>query len=268
MKFNLVEPPYIFKNTKEHGLTNDLFILNDIFFVKRSKSITKAFLNQKNQLNAINLVKNQSFTLPILEAQINNDKLWVLMYYYKNLNTLSNYKINQQILQELANLIKQLHTLKNKNDNKIMKWNPIEQLNLYCNLINLNNSNLIAIKNELIEWLKSYQPKKIVLSHNDLVINNFVCKKNKWYLIDWDFASLNDHLFDIASFASETLKNIDDINYWYQLFQLSDQDLVIVNYWIKYQNLIWYHWAMFLYQKTKEKIYQTIAEEKIKMLLN
>ncbi|MGL5268767.1 MAG: phosphotransferase [Spiroplasma sp.] len=266
MKFNSIELPYHFENSKEQGLTNDLFILNNDFFVKCSKPLTKAFLDWENEINVIALIKTQPFTLPILETQIFEDKLWILMPYYQNLSTLADHKINQEILQQLAKLVKYLHTTKIKPKNKIKKWEPLAQLNLYCNLVQINTNNLGAIKNELEIWLKSYQPEKIVLSHNDLVINNFVFHQEKWYLIDWDFATLNDPLFDIASFASETLKTDQDINYWYQLFQLSQKDLTIVNYWIKYQNLIWYHWAIFLYQKTKNKIYHTIAEAKIKQL--
>lgn len=268
MKFNSVKLPYIFENTtKEQGLTNDLFILNEIFFVKRSKLLTKAFLDWKNQLNVIALIKSQPFTLPILETQISEEKLWILMPYYKNLTTLSNYKINQEILQKLAKLVNQVHVIEINPENKIKIWNPIEQLNLYYNLVQTNNTTIITIKKELETWLTSYKPKKIVLSHNDLVVDNFVCLKDKWYLIDWDFATLNDWLFDIASFASETLKNPQDISYWYQLFQLSQNELKIINYWIKYQNLIWYHWAIFFYQQTKNKTYQIIADEKLKMLL-
>lgn len=267
MKFTAVELPYNFQNLISNELTNDLFILNDSFFVKRSKAITKAFLNWENQLNVIQVVKSQSFTLPILEAQITEDKLWVLMPYYPNLTTLTDTKITQTILAELAKLVQQLHALKITPADNINKWEPIVQLNLYCNLIQTNNPQLDAIKKELISWLQTYQPTKLVLAHNDLVANNFVCHQKKWYLIDWDFATLNDPLFDVASFASETLKAPENVTNWLQLFNLNNEQLTIVNSWIKYQNLIWYHWALFLHQKTKIKTYQIIADEKLISLL-
>ncbi|MBE4703974.1 phosphotransferase [Spiroplasma platyhelix] len=267
MKFTAVELPYNFQNLKDHELTNDLFILNDTFFVKRSKEITKAFLNLTNQLNVIQILRNQPFSLPILEAQITEDKLWVLMPYYHNLTTLSDQQITKEILQELSQLVQQLHEVEIKATDNIIKWEPIKQLNLYCNLIETNNTAINDIRTDLETWVKSYQPKKIVLCHNDLVPNNFVYHENKWYLIDWDFTTLNDPLFDVASFASETLKAKADVEYWYSLFNLSETELVNVQTWVKYQNLIWYHWAMFLYQKTKNKTYETIADEKLKMLL-
>lgn len=267
MKFTNVELPYNFENFHAQELTNDLFILNNSFFVKRSKEISKAFLNWDNQLNVIQLVRNQPFTLPILEAVIADDKLWVLMPYFQNLTTLASTKINQEILTEIAKLIQQLHAVAVTTDN-ITTWNALKQLNLYCNLVTVDNSELTTIKNELMSFFETYQPKKLVLSHNDLVTNNFVFHDNKWYLIDWDFATLNDPLFDLASFASETLKSQTDIDYWLQLFNLAEQELATIKIWIKYQNLIWYHWAAYLLQKTKDKTYQTIAEEKLKSLLS
>lgn len=270
MKFTKVKLPYHFKKNKEQGLTNELLILNNKYFVKKSQKITKRFLNWENQLNVINLIKNKNFTLAILEAKIDNENLWVLMPYYQNLMTLSDYQINQEILQQLALLVKELHATK-ISKSKIIQWQPLAQLNLYCNLVSVtaNVKNKIdEIKKELISWLQNYQPEKNVLVHNDLIADNFVNYENKWYLIDWDFATLNDSLFDVASFVSETLKNENDIKYWYQLFELSEKELIIVNYWIKYQNLIWYHWSLFMYQETNNKTYQIIANEKIKMLLN
>lgn len=270
MKFTKVDLPYHFEENQIQGLTNDLLILNQKYFVKRSKTITKTFISWENQLNVINLIKNQTFTLPILEAKIETEKLWVLMPYYQNLTTLASHKIDPHILEQLANLIKELHAIKIDN-NKIITWNPLKQLNLYCNLIkpesNVKNK-VNDIKKELESWLKSYQPEKIVLSHNDLIVNNFVNDGKRWYLIDWDFATLNDQLFDIASFVSETLTDKTNIKYWYQLFKISQEELKIVNHWIKYQNLIWYYWALFLFQKTTNPIYQRIANEKMKMLSN
>ncbi|MDQ7982830.1 MAG: phosphotransferase [Spiroplasma sp.] len=261
MKFKQVELPYNFAVSKTQGLTNDLLILNDKYFVKRSKDISKKFLDWNNQINVINLVQNKKFTLPILEAMIDDNKLWILMPYYENLISLANKTIDQATLKALAKLVQELHQVKITNP-KIKIWDPIKQLKLYCNLIQ-PEQNLEKIKNQLINWLKTYQPKKIVLAHNDLVIDNFVYLNQKWYLIDWDFATLNDCLFDIASFASETLTKVGDINYWYQLFNLSEAEITIINKWIKYQNLIWYCWAQYLYQETNNKIYQMIGKTKL-----
>lgn len=260
MKFKEVSEPYNFQPSVVQGLTNDLLILNHKYFVKRSKSITKVFLNWENQIKVINEIKSAKFTLPILETTIADNKLWVLMLYYQNLTPLSKKTINQETLKTLAQLVQELH--QTKITTQIIQWDAIKQLNLYCNLIK-PKANLTKIKNELRQWLKTYQPKAIVLAHNDLVIDNFVYLNQQWYLIDWDFATLNDRLFDVASFVSETLTKAADISYWYQLFNISESELIIINHWIKYQNLIWYHWAEYLYKKTNNEIYQTIAKIKL-----
>ena len=53
--------------------------------------------------------------------------------------------------------------------------------------------------------LKKLPNFKFVLCHNDLVINNLLFKKKRLILNDYEFACLNDYLFDVASFISETL---------------------------------------------------------------
>lgn len=266
MKFNVVELPYKFKSIENKGLSNDLFILNELFFVKCSKSVTDLFLNKENQISVIDLIRNKNFTLPILETKIEEEKLWVLMPYYQELTTLEKYEINDEILQQLSNLVKKLHTIEITNS-KVIKWDPLVQLDLYCSLID-DKKSIKVFKNELESFFNMYQPQRIVLCHNDLIANNFVLK-DSWYLIDWDFACLNDYLFDVASFVSETLQEKENqqlINSWYQLFKLTEKELIVIDYWIKYQNLIWYCWATYLYNKTKEKIYQLIADNKMEML--
>jgi thiamine kinase-like enzyme len=55
-----------------------------------------------------------------------------------------------------------------------------------------------------LDYLK-LQPTELVLCHNDLNCGNLIFLNRKLYLIDFEYAMLNDKFFDIASFASETL---------------------------------------------------------------
>lgn len=266
MKFKTIKPAYHLESLTTKGLTNNLFLVNNNFFLKQSKNISQPFLDFTNQINVIKLIKNKKFTLPINEVIISNNKILTLMPYYHNLLTLSEQPINKQLLTQLSLLVKQLHKITFKNELLIKTWNGLQQLNLYCNLTT-SNAHLATIKNEIINWITNYQAITIVLSHNDLTINNFVKTNNHWYLIDWDFASWNDELFDIASFASESLTNENDINLWFNCFNLNNEQIMITRKWMTYQNLIWYYWACYLYEQTNLQIYQEISEHKLSSLL-
>ncbi|WP_252320871.1 MULTISPECIES: phosphotransferase [unclassified Spiroplasma] len=266
MKFKTIKPPYQLELLKTKGLTNDLFLVNKHFFLKQSKDILQPFLNFTNQINVIKLIKSKKFTLPINEVNINNNKLLTLMPYYHNLINLSEQIINKQILEQISSLVKQLHNIKFDNKSLIKTWKGLEQLNLYCNLTT-SNPCLEKITSEVIKWIATYQPTTIVLSHNDLTLNNFVKKNNCWYLIDWDFACWNDELFDIASFASESLTSETEINTWFNCFNLNNEQIIIAKKWMNYQNLIWYYWACYLYEQTNLNIYKEISESKLTNLL-
>lgn len=266
MKFKTIKPPYQLALLTTNGLTNDLFLVNQQFFLKQSKDILQPFLDFTNQINVIKLIEEKKFTLPINEVTISNGKLLTLMPYYHNLTTLSNQRIEKKILSTLSLLIKQLHKITFDNKAKIKTWKGLTQLNLYCHLTT-SNPRLAQITNDITQWITNYQPATIVLSHNDLTLNNFVKTNNCWYLIDWDFACWNDQLFDIASFASESLTSENDINFWFSCFNLNDQQITITKKWMNYQNLIWYYWACYLYQQTNLNIYQKISDHKLHNLL-
>lgn len=266
MKFKTIKPPYQLQPLKLNGLTNDLFLINQQFFLKQSKEIAQPFLDFNNQVNVIKAIQWKSFTLPITEVTISNNKILTLMPYYHKLVTLGEEPIYEKLLTEISFLIKALHKISFNKQLAIKSWNGLQQLNLYCNLTT-TNENLVTITNDIKQWISNYQPTTIVLSHNDLTINNFVKVNHCWYLIDWDFACWNDELFDIASFASESLSNDNDINFWFSCFNLTKQQIIITKKWITYQNLIWYYWACYLYEKTKLTIYQEISNHKLANLL-
>jgi len=60
------------------------------------------------------------------------------------------------------------------------------------------------------ETIETY-PKELVLCHNDLNPKNCIFSSNALTLIDWEFASMNDRYFDLASVSVEfELKQIDE----------------------------------------------------------
>lgn len=266
MKFKTIKTALQCEPLITMGLTNDLFLINQQYFLKQSKNIKQPFLNSENQIKVGQLIQWQKFTLPILEINIQNNKLLTLMPYYHDLITLVEQPIDEEILTTLSKLVKQLHIIKYNNSLNIMTWNGLKQLNIYCDLVTCE-VDLSKVKTTISNWIATYQPEKLVLSHNDLSVNNFVKTNKRWYIIDWDFACWNDPLFDIASFASETLTNDNDINKWFACFNLNEKQIATVKQWMIYQDLIWYYWACYMYTKTNISAYQDISNNKLQKLL-
>jgi thiamine kinase-like enzyme len=84
----------------------------------------------------------------------------------------------------------------------------IKRLDLYETFTNIRSEKYQYLKSE---WIKMYetehQDKPKVFCHNDAQRSNMVVGKNQLYLLDWEYAGLNEFYYDIASFGNV---NFDD----------------------------------------------------------
>jgi thiamine kinase-like enzyme len=97
---------------------------------------------------------------------------------------------------DFPKIIKEIHTAKlnvrarnfYKTANVYLKKIPVEYL----------NSEMIRQIPTLFNIINKF-PQDIALCHNDLNPNNFVQSINKLYILDFEYASINDKYFDFAS---------------------------------------------------------------------
>lgn len=112
-----------------------------------------------------------------------------------------------------------------------------------------------------IEHMKHPQ----ILCHNDWVRGNILLTPDKTYLIDYEYAGDNDPLFDVMSFLSEN--NITDEHlrerfyavYFDEMHPALREELFK---WEAFEDVLWCHWALMMWESRKESIYQEIAEAK------
>ena len=106
-----------------------------------------------------------------------------------------------------ANIFRKLHN--SKIDTKV-PFEVFEIAKIYEDIINSNNvstfddyketkEKVMKIKTEID---KKYKPKKVPC-HNDPLCENWVMGKDKLYLIDWEYAGMNDALWDLADVSIE-----------------------------------------------------------------
>lgn len=254
---------------EEGSLTNFTFF-KDGYFYKCSLPFVNNFIDFSNYYYVLLFLRSKKFpnTLPIKE--INHDKkyFYLKMNYYSSLIKIRSEKeINQEVLFCFSELIINLHTFSYEQERKIIKWDYKQQLLTYWNLLQKKDQKGFLNYYNLVEhYFSNYKVKKLVLSHNDLVLNNFVKFNNKWFLIDFEFSTWNDHLFDIASFASENLSKERNIKNWFSCFKLTKLEKKKLHYLMFYQNLIFACWATFCFSKTNKKEYLAIRKDKLKKL--
>lgn len=246
------------------GLTNkNYFYKNKI--IRESELSNNNFLDHNNEILVLKYVKK--LNVPVINYFYENKKFYYVTKFIKNTNNFYEISLNSTIIKSAAKIIKKLHKIKTDTNIKIWDWKY--QLNNFKILVKKPLHNLENNEKKVINFFKNYQPKKITLCHNDLVPGNFLItnKYKKIYLIDYEYAMLNDPLFDIASFISETLYKYKWlINYFLEQFNLNLKDKEIIFWWIQYQNIIWYYWANYFWELTKNDIYYQILNEKWKAL--
>ena len=164
----------------------------------------------------------------------------------------------------IGKLLKEFHSKKFQAENT---FNPIDQFNSYYNQIDELPYGLDDYMYIIDEFKKLYKADR--LCHNDLVEGNFLFTKNALYLIDFEYAGYNDYYFDIASFISENDLNYEEtITFLKAYFTDEECNYDKLKVFLNFCDLLWYTWAILLYEKRNEEIYNEIAKEKLHRLKN
>ncbi|WP_338985558.1 phosphotransferase family protein [Spiroplasma endosymbiont of Diplazon laetatorius] len=258
---------------KFKGYTNKITLKKDIL-VKESISFHDIYLDKKNEylfLEELVDIKTDCLLKPE-KFYWDNNNLISEYKYLKDFKTLEELELNKEIIDNLVINLKQIKEIDISNS----KVKTFEYIN-FLNIFKENIKQDISIYEEYIEEIKQYalyfETLDLTLSHNDLVPGNILFKDNKVILIDYDYVTLNNKFFDLASFITETLNNKEDlIDYFIsksiESELLKENELNTLNKMIKYQDLLWSLWAIFMYENKKEKVFLNIYEEKINRLKN
>ncbi|PPE05518.1 phosphotransferase [Williamsoniiplasma lucivorax] len=245
---------------KPSGLTNKI-IVKKKKFIKKSNRQVDYFLDRQNENHFYQQVQNVVFIL-VPTKIIKKWNYWISqMPYYPNTKTLDIQTLNEQGMEKVIDLIKQLHA--QKLDLKL--FDPQAFLELF--------TNKVGVIEQLKPWTAKidaiiknyYDDVSPVVSHNDLIPENFLIKDQQMYLIDFEYVSLNHYLFDYASFMTESLKKEQNPTFL-KLLNLNNQELIKLTELMQYQNYLWAHWAKYMYQNSKNEIFLAIMENKIARL--
>lgn len=98
---------------------------------------------------------------------------------------------------------------------------------------------------ELKEFVDG-QPKEWGLSHIDSVPDNFLFSKDELYLIDWEYAGMQDQHIDIAMFAIYSMYDRNDVETLIDLYFHNDCDDMVrikIYAYIAICGLLWSNWC-------------------------
>lgn len=117
-----------------------------------------------------------------------------------------------------------------------------------------------------------FKQEPLVLCHNDLVHDNVIIEpeSKKITLIDFEFAGLNNPVFDLASVLSENdIEDPDKCRYFIKAYygkDLGENQKKKVALTMLYEDYLWYYWALCRFKETRYAPFESIAEDKKKHL--
>lgn len=108
-------------------------------------------------------------------------------------------KLKKAHLKAVIRTLKKLHSIK-------IKQKPYDLKKDFKNYKKLlkdkKTKTLVRQSLKQLYTLKKYK-KDLVLCHHDLNLKNILFHRNKAFLIDWEFACVNDRFFDLAALCIE-----------------------------------------------------------------
>lgn len=188
----------------QKGLTNVSFkfTVNNIDYVYRHPGATAGNLvNRKAEVYAQNIAKKLEIDKSVIHIDITG---WKLSYYIQDLVECNLEKnINQMKITMEA--LKKLH--EQPYDSNIKKFDTYEEAIKLMKIASKTKGNLLKEFSEIIvkadkidKYLKNDGYYKLALCHNDTYAPNFLfTKKDELYMIDWEYAGINDRANDIAA---------------------------------------------------------------------
>lgn len=160
---------------------------------------------------------------------------------------------NPEILKKLARRLSYLHKSEIQLANE---FNVFQEFTKYLDL--LQNKDLFYGYNshipEILNFFESINTKpyqknrKKSPCHNDLVPENILLQNENLYFIDWEYAGMNDPVFDIAAFFLESRINQDEQNLFLETYYIDQEELPDIKRDIMLyqftQDVLWFVWTL------------------------
>ena len=187
------------------------------------------------------LVKNIGITLPIILFE--KDTGIKISEFYEDLYTFTSSDLkNKEFRDDALDLLNRLHNSDLKFQENFSPLNVFKTLAKNNEKIE-NESKAIGeeIIKRLIEIGLESKP-----CHQDLYHANFVCLKEKPYLIDWEYSSQGDPIFDYADliWQNELEEDQDSINDIYKIIDIKDEKIKVKFELFQVLSMItWGFWA-------------------------
>lgn len=226
------------------GMSNDVFKYKNLLFKFYNYSQLKLNYNweQTIQMKFYSLGLNTPRIYQSIEV---DGKLIgrIEQFIESNPITIDEFRCN---IKSCANILKQIHEISleglgitsfdffdyiNLWENNVLELKSFDLdyqiLNDYDHILKLGQ----LVKNKINEMCKLLAIPKVV-SHNDFQqLNLLIDSSGKWYIIDFEYSSLNYPFYDIANYFAECSFNNIELKYYPELYPSKESRYLFYSYY-------------------------------------
>ncbi|MDX9690988.1 MAG: choline kinase family protein [Acholeplasmataceae bacterium] len=145
----------------------------------------------------------------------------------------------------LVKVSETLKTLHHTHLKPASDYGLMDRLNLYETYTEIKSPLYIELKDK---WIKLYQEehamKPKVFCHNDAQRSNMVVSNDRLYLLDWEYAGLNEFYYDIASFGNVDFNDALELLDVYLGRKATKDEQDSVRFYRMFQALQWHQVAL------------------------
>jgi len=140
---------------------------------------------------------------------------------------------------------KALKTLHHSSLKPASDYGLIDRLDLYETYTNIKSSKYVSLKEAWIKmYVEQHQDQPKVFCHNDAQRSNMVVSNDRLYLLDWEYAGLNEFYYDIASFGNVDFNDALELLDVYLGRKATIEEQHSVRFYRMFQALQWHQVAL------------------------
>ena len=197
----------------KQGMTNDSFIFNinnERYIIRVPGVNTEKIINRHQEYDVYQAIKDEEFVEPVV--YIDREKGYKISKFIENSHT-----VNPKDWNEISACLKRLRDFHNQSHRVEHYFDVFEHINYYESL--MLNTSIYEDYGETKKNIESLEPiienlvKEWTLCHIDAVCDNFLVTENQdVYLIDFEYAAMQDPDLDLAMFIVYSLFDRQEID--------------------------------------------------------
>lgn len=243
------------------GLTN----LSFCFLCKGRKYVyrhpgagTETYINRAGEAESMRIAKELG--LDDTYIYIHPKAGWKISYYIEDAKLLDYHNDNQ--VKHALSMLRTLHTSREKTDYFFDIWNEIDKFKTLLEKSNRTDFEDMSVMSENIARLRIYldgdQIEKTICHCDSYSPNFLIDKKDKMYLIDWEYSGMSDSGVDIGTFiacSDYDLEEAQRIIEIYLQYKPSEKELCHFMGYIAVSSFYWFVWALY-----QDSVGKTVGE--------